>query len=52
MQFYRWRGLKQRREEFIPKARNEAGNAIPTPALLVQPTQIGEQLSLVSKLVS
>lgn len=34
MQFYSWRGLKQRREEFIPKARNEAGNATPTPALL------------------
>lgn len=33
MQFYSWRGLKQRREEFIPKDRNEAGNAIHTPAL-------------------
>lgn len=33
MQFYSWRGLKQRREEFIPKDRNEAGNAVRTPAL-------------------
>lgn len=33
MQFYSWGGLKQRREEFIPNNRNEAGNAIRTPAL-------------------
>ena len=52
IQFYSWRGLKQRREKFIPKDRKEAGNAIPTPALSVQPTGTGVQLSLFSKLVS
>lgn len=33
IEFYSWRDLKQRREELILKDANEAGNAIPIPAL-------------------